>query len=170
MRLADVAVWERLSAESFHTGAAACGGCSTPPPTRARYVATASPGSACTHRCSSPARSTGPPCPWCGRCGPVGQGYAYVGDDQKLALLAASDRRRASSLLWSVLADGPPSTDVAHVTAADEWAVDVGLAAGLAVHTEGYLALRGMRPPAPYLHHGALLQPVTGPLRPRMRS
>ncbi len=89
--------------------------------------------------------------------GPGGQGYAYVGPDGRLALLAATDRRTASRLLWSVLADGPPSTDVARITAANEWAVDVGLAAGLALHTEGYLALRGMRPPTPYLHSGALL-------------
>ncbi len=86
-----------------------------------------------------------------------GQGYAYVGPDGTPALLAATDRRTASRLLWSVLADGPVHTTVAHVTAANEWALDVGLAAGLAVHTEGYLAVRGMRPPAPYLHSGALL-------------
>ena len=35
--------------------------------------------------------------------------------------------------------------------------VDVGLAARLELAPGGYLALRGMRPPAPYLHHGALL-------------
>ena len=32
-----------------------------------------------------------------------------------------------------------------------------GLAARLDLHQEGYLGLRGMRPPAPYLHHGSLL-------------
>ena len=46
---------------------------------------------------------------------------------------------------------------VRHVTAANEWAVDVGLAARLELAPGGYLALRGMTPPAPYLHHGSLL-------------
>ena len=49
------------------------------------------------------------------------------------------------------------SVDVPHVTAANEWAIDVGMAARLDLHQDGYLALRGMRPPAPYLHHGSLL-------------
>ena len=56
-----------------------------------------------------------------------------------------------------MLADGPGEVTVAHVTAANAWAVDVGVAARLEVHHEGYLALRGMDPPAPYLHHGAML-------------
>ena len=47
--------------------------------------------------------------------------------------------------------------EVPHVTTANEWAVDVGLEARLSVSTRGYLALRGMRPPMPYLHHGSLL-------------
>ena len=46
---------------------------------------------------------------------------------------------------------------VAHVTAANQWALDVGLAARLELHQEGYLGLRGMKPPAPYVHNGALL-------------
>ena len=41
--------------------------------------------------------------------------------------------------------------EVGHVTPANEWAVDVGLAARLSVTTRGYLALRGMKPPTPYL-------------------
>ena len=43
------------------------------------------------------------------------------------------------------------------MTAANEWAIDVGLAARLDLVQNGYLALRNMRPPAPYLHHGSLL-------------
>jgi hypothetical protein len=46
---------------------------------------------------------------------------------------------------------------VHHVTAANAWALDVGLAARMAVHQSGYLCLRAMKPPAPYLHHGSLL-------------
>ena len=45
--------------------------------------------------------------------------------------------------------------EVHHVTAANEWALDVGLAARLDVHQSGYLALRDMKPPTPYLHHGS---------------
>jgi GNAT superfamily N-acetyltransferase len=44
-----------------------------------------------------------------------------------------------------------------HVTTANEWAVDVGMAARLELHQRGYLAVRHLNPPAPYLPHGALL-------------
>jgi GNAT superfamily N-acetyltransferase len=90
---------------------------------------------------------------------PSGSGYAYVAADGKPAVVCASDRRTATALLWEAVASAPQAADltIPHVTAANEWAIDVGLAAGLAVHTAGYLALRGMKPPAPYLHHGALL-------------
>ncbi|MFC6288558.1 GNAT family N-acetyltransferase [Nocardioides sp. GCM10027113] len=87
----------------------------------------------------------------------TGSGYAYVDAGGRVQLLAATNRRTATRLLWEALAssDGPTSVD--HVTAANEWAVDVGMAARLDLHQEGYLALREMRPPAPYLHHGAFL-------------
>jgi predicted N-acetyltransferase YhbS len=90
---------------------------------------------------------------------PGGSGYAYVGGDGKPAVVCASDRRTATALLWEAVASAPPGADltIPHVTAVNEWAVDVGLAVRLAVHTAGYLAVRGMKPPAPYLHHGALL-------------
>lgn len=87
----------------------------------------------------------------------TGSGYAYVEADGTLAVLAASNRRTASRLLWAVLADTSGETRVPHLTAANEWAVDVGMAARLELHQEGYLGLRGMKPPAPYVHHGALL-------------
>ena len=44
-----------------------------------------------------------------------------------------------------------------YLTAAQEWAVDVALTAGLSLRTEGYLCLRHMRPPAPYIPSGAFL-------------
>jgi hypothetical protein len=90
---------------------------------------------------------------------PAGSGYAYVDGTGSPALLAATDRRTASSLMWEALASSPPGEPVSvhHVTVANEWAVDVGMAARLDLHQSGYLALRGMRPPSPYLHHGALL-------------
>ena len=50
----------------------------------------------------------------------------------QVALLAATNRRTATRLLWAALADGPRARRrVAHVTAANEWALDVGLAARL---------------------------------------
>lgn len=89
----------------------------------------------------------------------TGSGYAYVDRDGRPLVIAADNRRTASTLMWECLASTAPGADVEvhHVTTANEWAVDVGLAARLAVRTEGYLALRGMKPPAPYLHHGAYL-------------
>ncbi len=90
---------------------------------------------------------------------PTGSGYVYLRDSGSPALLAASNRQTAARLLWAAIASAPPGepVEVAHVTTANEWAVDVGLEAGLAVSTRGYLALRGMQPPMPYLHHGSLL-------------
>ena len=89
----------------------------------------------------------------------TGSGYAYLGADGTPRLLAASNRRTAARLLWEALGSTEPGSEVtvAHVTTPNEWAVDVGLTAGLAVGQAGYLALRGMRPPMPYLHHGSLL-------------
>lgn len=87
----------------------------------------------------------------------TGRGYVYVDERGRPGLLAASDRRTATRLLWAALAQSPGEVTVPHVTAANQWAIDVGLAAGLELHQEGYLALRGMKPPAPYVHSGALL-------------
>ncbi len=87
----------------------------------------------------------------------TGSGYAYVDERGRVALLAASNRRTATRLLWTALAEGPDEATIGHVTGANQWVLDVGFAARLELHTEGYLALRGMKPPAPYVHNGALL-------------
>ena len=87
----------------------------------------------------------------------TGSGYAYLNERGQLALLAASNRRTATRLLWAALAEGAPEATVHHLTGANQWALDVGFAARLALHQEGYLALRGMKPPSPYVHNGALL-------------
>lgn len=86
----------------------------------------------------------------------TGSGYAYL-DGNGVALLAATNRRTATRLLWAALADAGDEASVFHVTVANEWAIDVGLAARLELHQEGYLGLRNMTPPTPYLHNGALL-------------
>ncbi len=87
----------------------------------------------------------------------TGSGYAYLNERGHLALLAAGNRRTATRLLWAALADGPAETTIGHVTGANQWVLDVGFAARLKLKQEGYLGLRGMKPPAPYVHNGALL-------------
>lgn len=89
----------------------------------------------------------------------TGSGYVYVDAEGQPVLLAATNRRTATRLLWVALASSTRGSEVTigHVTAANQWALDVGLAARLPVRTAGYLALRGMKPPTPYLHHGVFL-------------
>ena len=89
----------------------------------------------------------------------TGSGYAYVDEDGAPTLLAATNRRTAEKLLWEALASSMPGTEISvhHVTAANAWALDVGLAARMSIHQNGYLCVRQMKPPAPYLHHGSLL-------------
>jgi hypothetical protein len=82
------------------------------------------------------------------------QGYAYL--DDGIALLAATDRRTAARLMWEAIASSE-SVLIGHITPENRWAVEVGLAARLELHQEGYQALRNMRPPKPYLPHGALM-------------
>jgi len=81
-----------------------------------------------------------------------GSGYVYVGTDT-VTVLAATSRAVAQRLLWSALALIPPGNEVSvrYLTSGQEWAVDVGMAAGLGVYQDGYIALRHMRPPAPYV-------------------
>ncbi len=89
----------------------------------------------------------------------TGSGYAYVDHDGAPTLLAATNRRTASGLMWEALASSTPGSQlsVRHITAANAWALDVGLAARLSIHQNGYLCVRQMKPPTPYLHHGSLL-------------
>lgn len=89
----------------------------------------------------------------------TGSGYAYVQPGGGPYLLAATNRRTATDLLWESLAASSPdeSCTVAHLTPQNEWAVDVGMAARMELRTSGYLALRQMKPPMPYLPSGQLL-------------
>jgi GNAT superfamily N-acetyltransferase len=82
------------------------------------------------------------------------QGYAYL--DGGVALLAATDRRTAARLLWEAIASSDDLL-VGHITPENAWAVEIGMAARLELHQEGYLALRNMRPPKPYLAHGSFM-------------
>ncbi|WP_377271986.1 GNAT family N-acetyltransferase [Peterkaempfera sp. SMS 1(5)a] len=88
----------------------------------------------------------------------TGSGYVYrLGG--RVVLLAATSRRLAVRLLREALARVPDGQEAAvtNLTAEQEWALDVGLEAGLTLSTRGYVALRGMRPPSPYIPHGSLL-------------
>lgn len=89
----------------------------------------------------------------------TGQGYVYLRPDGAPYLLAATNRRTATDLLWESLAATSPDevVEVPHVSAPNEWAVDVGMAARLDLHTAGYLGLRHAKLPMPYLHSGRFL-------------
>jgi GNAT superfamily N-acetyltransferase len=80
----------------------------------------------------------------------TGSGYAYVEPGGGPYLLAATNRRTATDLLWETLAASTPGQPAMVPR-------DVGMACRLQVWSRGYLALRGMRPPAPYLPSGYFL-------------
>jgi GNAT superfamily N-acetyltransferase len=88
-----------------------------------------------------------------------GSGYAFVDDSGAPVLLAATDRRTATDLAWTALAMSRPDepVEIGHVTAANQWVIDVGMTARMELHQRGFLALRHLKPPTPYLHHGSLL-------------
>lgn len=76
------------------------------------------------------------------------------------ALLAATNEAAAVDLLWSALLSGPRGGTISYdfVTAGQQWAVQVGLAAGLALTPDGPVFVRGeLGPMAPYLPSGAYL-------------
>lgn len=89
----------------------------------------------------------------------AGSGYCYVGEDGKVEMLAATSRRLAKRLLTAALLCLPEGTDarVPGLTAEQQWAVDVGIEAGLELSTGGYVCLRGMPPPTPYIPSGTFL-------------
>jgi GNAT superfamily N-acetyltransferase len=88
-----------------------------------------------------------------------GRGYALARRDH-LAMLAATDVDAARDLLRAILATAPEgeSIRVEYITAAQDWAVDVVLDAGLALAVHNALFLRGdVGPFRPYLPSGAYL-------------
>ncbi|MEU0393676.1 GNAT family N-acetyltransferase [Streptomyces sp. NPDC006208] len=84
-------------------------------------------------------------------------GYAYLDDRGRASLLAAAHPETAQKLLWEALASSQGTTLVNCITTPNEWAIDVGLAARLDIGQEGYIAVRGMPVPAPYLASGHFL-------------
>jgi GNAT superfamily N-acetyltransferase len=85
------------------------------------------------------------------------RGYVYIDERGRPALLATTDEQTAQALLWEALAGSSGETLVNCITTANHWAIDVGLAARLDLGQEGYLAVRGLREPAPYLASGHFL-------------
>lgn len=83
-------------------------------------------------------------------------GYAYASKGATY-LVAARGPETATALLWECLARGEANFEISHVTTANPWAVDVAMQARLRMSTRGHLAVRGMAPPAPYIHNGAML-------------
>lgn len=84
-------------------------------------------------------------------------GYAYLDETCSPSLLCARDTGAATRLLLRALASAPGEITVGHVSEANAWARRVTEDAGMIAHEAGFLAVRGMEPPSPYLHHGALL-------------
>jgi GNAT superfamily N-acetyltransferase len=86
-------------------------------------------------------------------------GWAVARDGAPM-LLAAVDEAIAYDLLWSAFASGPrgATVHVANMTSAQQWAIDVCLAAGLALSPDGPLFASGeVGPLAPYLPSGPYL-------------
>jgi hypothetical protein len=78
----------------------------------------------------------------------AGSGYCYARGG-RVEQLAATSRRLSTRLLTAALLAAPAGEPVrvTPVTAEAQWALDVAIAAGLQITTDGFVALRGMRPP-----------------------
>jgi predicted N-acetyltransferase YhbS len=69
------------------------------------------------------------------------------------ALAGASDEA-ASRLLWAALAETPGVATLSYLLGNQQWAIDIALAARLALKPLDTLGIRGMAPPTPYLPSG----------------
>jgi GNAT superfamily N-acetyltransferase len=88
-----------------------------------------------------------------------GEGFACARDGTPW-LVAAHSEAAAEDLLWGAITSGPRGGTVSidFVTADNQWAIRVGLEAGLAVADWGAVFVRGdVGPMAPYLPSGAYL-------------
>jgi GNAT superfamily N-acetyltransferase len=87
-----------------------------------------------------------------------GRGYAIVKGAGQTEIVAALDSEAATQLLTAALAEAPPeaTVEVKWMTAAQQWAIEVSLAAGLELHPVGPVMVRGLPGPfSPYLPSGA---------------
>ncbi|CAA9485930.1 MAG: hypothetical protein AVDCRST_MAG53-994 [uncultured Solirubrobacteraceae bacterium] len=90
----------------------------------------------------------------------VEDGGFVVARNGSPCLLAARDEAAAEELLWGAFQSGPRGGTVSFgfVTAENQWAISVGLEAGLALTLEGPVFVRGeVGPMAPYVPSGAYL-------------
>jgi GNAT superfamily N-acetyltransferase len=88
-----------------------------------------------------------------------GEGFACARNGTTW-LLAARSEAAAEDLLWSAICSGPRggTVSVDFVTADNQWAIGVGLEAGLALSPDSALFVRGeIGPMAPYLPSGSYL-------------
>lgn len=86
--------------------------------------------------------------------GPASRGYA-VHRHNRLLMLGATDEGTAAQLLWRFLAESDGTVEIWCVTAAQNWAVQVALAARLSVVGAGPLFLAGRpQPPGPWMPSG----------------
>lgn len=84
----------------------------------------------------------------------TGRGYA-VHRGNRLRMLGATDGATAAALLWRFLAECDASVDIWCLTAAQDWAVQVVLAARLKLVTAGALFIAGRpQPPGPWVPSG----------------
>lgn len=77
-----------------------------------------------------------------------------VNRDGKVVMLGATDDDTASALLWRSLAQSGEKTELYCLTAGQDWAVRVALAARLSVKPGGPLFVSGMQPPGPWIPSG----------------
>lgn len=83
------------------------------------------------------------------------RGFALIRPHSVLLLGATSDRL-ARRLLWAALAEGTEAREVQWLTARQQWALDVTLAARMSLRAGGSVAVRGeVGPLSPYLPSGA---------------
>ena len=73
-----------------------------------------------------------------------------------ISWLAALDDDVARRLLWTGIGEAGSAVEIDWLTAAQQWAIDVSLDAGLPLAGGASLCFRGQPPVAPYLPHGAL--------------
>ena len=87
------------------------------------------------------------------------RGYAYL-RGSRVMTVTATDDETAASLLWRCLAevsDQGTEAEVDHITAEQQWAVRIVVAAGLSMSPAGPAFWRGRTPPTAYLPTGAYL-------------
>jgi hypothetical protein len=88
-----------------------------------------------------------------------GEGFA-VHRDGKVALLAATSDEAAQDLAWACWAQAPrgATVEMEFISAGNDWAVDVGLRAGLVLSLEGPIFVRGeLGTLRPFIPSGAYL-------------